>query len=325
MLIAVNYHYIRPAFDFKYPSIFGITPSKFRKQLEALSAFGTFVSQQDILNHLDGHSRLPQNAIIITFDDGLAEQIDLALPILQEMGIPAIFFLNTRVLVDSYVLNVHKIHLVRSEVSPVDLTKKVQLFLKKKQKFIDKTEYQEKAIFHYKYDQPDIAMLKYLLNFILTVEERDELMETVFREVFDSEKLVHDNLYMNLSAIKKLASDGMLGSHSHDHFPLGTLSSDQQENQIGKSQQSLQQLIGKKTQAFSYPYGSFEACNAVGPLLEADGFRFAFTMERAKNENLEKSLYLSRFDNNDMPLGKAWKHGDKNPFEILPSAQWKFD
>lgn len=54
MLIAVNYHYIRERFDEPYPSIFGVTPSEFAQQLDALGAEATFVGASDIVDALDG-------------------------------------------------------------------------------------------------------------------------------------------------------------------------------------------------------------------------------------------------------------------------------
>lgn len=322
MLIAVNYHYIRKSFDFKYPSFFGVTPDYFRNQLLKIRELGTFVSKADILDHLRGINQLPERAIIITFDDGLKEQYEYALPILQELGIPALFFVNTGILVDSYVMNVHKIHLVRSEIPPSEIKQKVEEFLAERERVIMENSYSEKAIFHYKYDEPPIAVFKYLLNFILTSQERDEIMNRLFLEIFSSEKEIHDQLYMSVDQVKKLSDLGYLGSHGHDHFPIATLPIEEWNYQVGYSNDILENLTGKKTEAFSYPYGSLESCQGLQSTLENFGFEFAFTMERAINESLYAPHFLSRFDNNDMPLGKAWKQGDFNPFFVLKKAAW---
>ena len=53
-VIAVNYHYVRPAFDHPYPGIHGITPGEFRVQLETLSRLGTFVSGSMIRSAIRG-------------------------------------------------------------------------------------------------------------------------------------------------------------------------------------------------------------------------------------------------------------------------------
>ena len=90
MLCVGNYHYIRTGFKAKYPSIFGFTPSQFKMQLENLSKYGEFISQPELLQKIE--QPLQKNYILITFDDGLKEQYEIAKPILDEMGIPFIFF-----------------------------------------------------------------------------------------------------------------------------------------------------------------------------------------------------------------------------------------
>jgi hypothetical protein len=52
MLTVCNYHYIRPNFDTNYPSIFGVTPSAFKKQLKLLKDKGDFVSPQDLISNV---------------------------------------------------------------------------------------------------------------------------------------------------------------------------------------------------------------------------------------------------------------------------------
>src|SRR6185437_6964047 len=95
MLVAGNYHYIRPGFEAPYPGIFGVTPPQFESQLARLSKIASFVSSADIVNALESGHPLPENALLITFDDGLKEQFEFALPILDKMGIPAVFYINT--------------------------------------------------------------------------------------------------------------------------------------------------------------------------------------------------------------------------------------
>ena len=113
MLICVNYHYIRNSFDTKYPSIFGLKPNKFESQLVRLSKLGQFISSDELVLKIQQNKPLNNLNFLITFDDGLKEQYDLALPILDRLGIPAIFFANSLNSEKKFVSRVHKIHLVR--------------------------------------------------------------------------------------------------------------------------------------------------------------------------------------------------------------------
>ena len=324
MLIAVNYHYIREAFNLPFPSIFGINPDAFRIQLQTLAQWGDFVSQNDIVASLANNEPLPEKSFIVTFDDGLKEQYEFALPILRDLGIPAIFFVNPRVFEEEHVLGVHKIHQIRSVLDPNILKDKTEQFIRFRRGNLELEPYESKAIAHYKYDIAEIAKFKYLLNFVLTIEEREKLIDEIFKATFGTEKEINNTLYMNLDHLREIHELGYLGSHSHEHFPIAKMQGEERDYQIRKSQDFFKRELGEPLKSFSYPYGAFEACNGLENLLKKNEFQFAFTMERAVNSSIQNSFYLSRFDNNDMPLGKEWKGPLNDPFEVLPRAQWTF-
>lgn len=118
MLLSVNYHYIRESFEAPFPAIFGKTPEQFEAQIEELSKYGSFISADQLDDAVRQGKALPERSIFITFDDGLKEQLEFAVPILDKLGVPACFFINTKALSDSSLLNVHLIHLVRSQLAP---------------------------------------------------------------------------------------------------------------------------------------------------------------------------------------------------------------
>ena len=95
MLTVCNYHYIREDFKTKYPSIFGVTPLAFKEQLLLLRNQGDFISSRDLINSSDTILSSEENYILITFDDGLKEQCDFGLSILNTLNIPALFFANS--------------------------------------------------------------------------------------------------------------------------------------------------------------------------------------------------------------------------------------
>lgn len=306
MLIAINHHYIREKYDLPFPGINGITALDFRNKLIELSKHGDFVSAQQIEDAVNSENVLPPRSIIITFDDGLKEQFEMALPVLNKLGIPALFFINT-INLNGKVSNVHKIHLLRSYLSAPDFANELNVFISSEN--LDQINMEEAAkagINHYIYDDPVAAKVKYVLNFMLPAEKLHVFTELLFPKYFD-EKKVAAELYMNESQVADLASRGYLGSHGHEHLPLAQLSSKDSIFQIQHSQDVLKKLTGKTVAAFSFPYGSPESFNGLAKTLEDSQFKFAFTMNRVANMDLSDPFYLGRFDNNDMPLGKASK------------------
>lgn len=302
MLTVSNYHYIRPEYNAKYPSIFGVTPAKFREQLLLLNK-GKFIGPIDLLKNSKEILDSKENFHFITFDDGLKEQFNYALPILDELGIPAVFFVNSSNLSEKKVSTVHKIHLLRSILSPDEFGK--QLFTSDSVELSVLESQRAKDI--YQYDDEKSAILKYVLNFKMTFKEQEEVINNIFVHYFEEESVL-ENLYMNEQSLTELAKRGFLGSHSHNHYPLGLLDSKAIRFEVENSKRILEESTNSKIELIGYPYGTIETCtNVVGEIAEKAGFKLGFTTSRGSNTGIENPLLLNRFDCNDMPGGKNYK------------------
>ena len=91
MILAVNFQYIRENFEAPFPAIFGKTPLQFEIQLEELSKIGEFISSEQLNDAIRKGTKLPHKSLFLTFDDGLKEQLQHAVPILNRKGIPDCF------------------------------------------------------------------------------------------------------------------------------------------------------------------------------------------------------------------------------------------
>ncbi|GAA4878491.1 hypothetical protein GCM10023310_68180 [Paenibacillus vulneris] len=75
-----------------------ITPKLFREQLEYLAdKHYNFITLEQFKHYMAG-GEVPDNAVLVTFDDGYRSFYDIAYPILKEMHIPAVNFIITRYL-----------------------------------------------------------------------------------------------------------------------------------------------------------------------------------------------------------------------------------
>lgn len=317
MLAVSNYHYIREDFTSPFPSIFGLTPLQFKMQLEELSKHGSFISQNELLNFIE--KPFDKNYILITFDDGLAEQFALARPILNEMGIPYICFINTENYVDKKVSLVHQIHMVRSQLSSETIVQNIQ------NKFSVELTKEEKvkAISNYSYDESSVAYLKYLLNFKLSFSQQKEIINVLFNQLYNEKEIVQ-KLYLNDEMLQIMFEEDALGSHSHSHIPLGIYTEKEIDIEFYQTQKFFLDKFGKKAKAISYPYGSKEACNDVEKIVKKNNFELGFSMERAATKSLKRNpLMIARYDCNDMPMGKSDIFvGVDNLFKIAPDAKW---
>ncbi len=326
MLVPVNFHYIRPKFDDPYPGIHGISPEKFAAQLKLLGQFGTFVSAAELRAAVGGKRLVAARALIVTLDDGLREQFDYAWPILRELKIPAIFFINTLPIATGTIAAVHQIHLVRANLAPEEFESRLRHKAAERGLTLSGETDLAAATKHYIYDTTAAAQLKYLLNFSLRPAMRDQIVAEIFDEIFPGREMAMSRkLYMSPEQIAELGRHEAIGSHSHDHLPLGLLARDEIEAQISLAAHYLTDWAGYAPYALSYPYGSRDASSlAAAEIARRHGVEFAFTTERAANFDLSRPLHLARFDNNDLPGGKAARFQiDQLPAALTDSTWWE--
>jgi peptidoglycan/xylan/chitin deacetylase (PgdA/CDA1 family) len=283
-----------------------VTVDGLAAQLELIGRSYEFVSRDELLAAVAGEASLPERACVVTFDDGLRCQAELAVRVLERLGVPAIFFVAGRPLAERRALYVHKVHALRERVPDAELLRLARA---------DDVP-AEVAQEHYRYDEPDAARLKYLLNMALPLEEREQLVGAAFAEVFPDEDAFVGELYMSREQVRALASS--VGAHSYAHEPLARLDDDALAADLEAVVSLLEDVTGTRPRALSYPHGTPSTVDLrVARHAEAAGFEVAFTMERALNRTLEEPLLLGRLDANDAP-------GGKRPLDEIPPARSRY-
>jgi peptidoglycan/xylan/chitin deacetylase (PgdA/CDA1 family) len=325
MLIAVVYHYIRPSFDDPHPSIYGVTPAQLEAQLRLLGGVGEFVEPRELRAAVQDGGRLPTKGILVTLDDGLREQFEWALPVLDRLGVTPLFFVSTQPIAQRAVCTVHKIHLLRARTAPAEFLALLRTHAGRQGTDVRLPEDQDaQACAVYRYDAPEAARLKYLLNFRLPSKTSEALVDACFSDVFgDDEAAISADLYMDREQIREIGARGCLGTHGHRHLPLGVLSPAAVWEDVETSFEYLTTWSGARPFALAYPYGTYEACSAqVGEIAAALGVELGFTGEAAGNADLRRPFHLARFDCNDLPGGRRARWDVQSLFARVPTARW---
>lgn len=87
------YHHVTGRIHSRYRD-YSVAPATFAAQMRWLSAVGySTISLDDLLAHRASGEALPGKPIIITFDDGFQETVDAVVPVLQDHGFRATFFI----------------------------------------------------------------------------------------------------------------------------------------------------------------------------------------------------------------------------------------
>ena len=296
-LLSVTFHYVGMP-ETPCPGIHGLSATQFRKAIEQLRASWSIVSLNDILDALDGKSTLPKKSCLISLDDGLKCQFDVALPILDDMGVPGAFFVLGGPYIQKKAATVHQLHTIRAyhgDQTVIDTINRI-LTGDDNSKGLHTVD-QVTASQHYRYDSPESAKLKYYLNYHSTPQFTKQVMDAAFDEVgIDEKEFIHD-FYMSESMIKDLGGRGYLGSHAQTHLPLATLDTNRIREELSNTRNFLESVSGTQVTAISYPLGNAQAVNQeVGRLAEQTGHRVGWTMERAINQSLADPLLLGRLD-----------------------------
>ena len=298
MLLVVNYHYIRD--DIPKSGIHPVTPLFFRKQLELIHKNGyDFVSLEDINNTIKTkENKLPKKSCLITFDDGLKESYENGLPILDEMGIPSAFFIISDTISHSNLIDVHKLHYLRTQVS----TTEIYDMMSTECELLDDNV----TLNQYPFDDLISGKVKYLLNFV-----KPKLIKEIFSKFISKSEIdIAKEFYMNDEQIKNLYDRGYLGTHSKSHKPLAELSTEDMYTDILESVICIEKLCGVDSQidSISYPYGEVSAVNdEVKHNCERLDLASGFTMFRGLNkidDLISNPLMIKRFDTNEVFGGK---------------------
>jgi peptidoglycan/xylan/chitin deacetylase (PgdA/CDA1 family) len=302
-LTVVMYHYVRDLPRTRFPRIKGILTSDFCRQVECLADRYEMATLESSLAFLSGTYRPARDLCLLTFDDGFKEHYTDVLPILAKKRVQGIFFVPTVCIEQDRMLPVHKNHFL---MAAFDFANYRESFLVQLERFAPGFETSidsAKATSTYRWDAPEVASFKFMLNFYVPDALREQIMNLLFIENFGDEAAFARELYLNWNEAQQMQVAGMvLGGHSHNHTALATLSDDRQCADLSECTAILRRrLKPQPIWAFSYPYGKKDSYNTQTIRLLRDlGYSCAFVTEVGQNEVGEDRFSIKRLDPKDV-------------------------
>ena len=229
------YHRVLPQRDPIFPG--EVDRSDFLRQMRLLkSCFNVLPLLEAV--RLARAGQLPPRAACITFDDGYADNAEVALPVLQQLGLHATFFIATGFLNGGRMWNDTVIEAVRrAAAGPLALE---ALGLGRYQ--LDSADSRRAAIVAL------IGQLKYL--------PMAERLAQVSRVADAIGQPLPDDLMMDTAQLLRLRDAGMgLGAHTVHHPILTSLPPEEARREIAQGRAELESLLGQPVQLFAYPNG----------------------------------------------------------------------
>jgi peptidoglycan/xylan/chitin deacetylase (PgdA/CDA1 family) len=271
------FHRVLAAPDALFPE--EIDARRFAEQMELLASAFNVLPLAEAVERL-AQGALPPRAACVTFDDGYADNHDVALSILRRFGVPATFFIASGYLEGCCMWNDTVIHAVRQAPGPVLDLAHLGLGAHR----VGSIE-ERRATVH-----ALLGAIKYQPS-----DRRAGLSEGVAAA---AQARSASDLMMTHAQVRSLHSAGMeIGGHTVTHPILSRLSPSEAEREMADGKAQLEGIIGAPVRLFAYPNG--KPTEDFGPkhvaLAKKLGFRAAVTTAWGAARRSSDPFQLPRF------------------------------
>jgi peptidoglycan/xylan/chitin deacetylase (PgdA/CDA1 family) len=240
--IALMYHSIPDTAREPFVDPQGAIPAElFEQQLEMLKAHCNVVPLSGAVAYLKGEGRLPERAVVVTFDDGYLDNFEVAAPLMKRLGIPATLFIATGYVDRQEPQWIDELHALfrarRRQVLKVDaLPVRFDLSNPRGEKH---------------------AYLSISMQLLMqSYPKRRRLLDEVRAQLDPQGEMPRLTLsWDELRTMQQRYPDVELGLHTHDHTELATLPLADALAEVRQSQQRFRDELGSTARFFSYPYG----------------------------------------------------------------------
>ena len=291
--VVLTYHRVLPkersAESFSTDAIV-VSPEAFRRQMQLLRRLFTPLSADEFAKALQS-GRMPPGACLVTFDDGWYDNLDHALPILQECSVPAVLFVATDYIGSdgcfwqerlSRALNAARqkpelsaglfaeldaSHLLGAPLSPAEAKTAIRAI-------IDRYKSQPQA-------EIDALVRK---------------VEDLLRQSGAAPSRAHPDRFLTWEQVKQLGNSGVMaiGSHCCTHTPLTKLDGAAVQSELQRSRQVILERTGFNPDDLAYPNGDHDA--QIAKAVRDNGYRCAYTTNRGLVDSAADAFRLRRIN-----------------------------
>jgi peptidoglycan/xylan/chitin deacetylase (PgdA/CDA1 family) len=276
-------------------SLGGVVHSRhaFEGQMELLARRFSPVDLDQAQKFVTGAAELPDRAVVVTFDDGYTDNLEVAAPILNRLGIPATFYVT--------------VECVQRRTLPWPSRLRYAFHLTSKSRWVDEME----RTWHFADPhEREQAYLSACNRFCRLSGDALEAKIAAAEADLDAKlPLSSGELMMTWEQVRKLAQGGhIVGSHTMTHPNLAFLKPEEVRHELTESKRLVEAQIKAPVLHFSYP------CPALYPnwtqqtLQETRnvGYRTAATTNNGLVHALDDPLELKRLRPTKTVDGLLW-------------------
>jgi peptidoglycan/xylan/chitin deacetylase (PgdA/CDA1 family) len=256
--VILGYHRVIDAPD---PYQLSVSPERFAEHLAVLARVASPLPLGE-LPELLAIGRVPKRTVAVTFDDGYADVLHLAKPLLAQFNIPATVFVTSGAL--GRELWWDRLDRMASAAVGVRFTLPIgeSAFVWPIKGLTSSEETLRQSLYPRlrALDQPARdTVLDRLAELIgVSMEDQVGLRRVVTRE--ELRHLAEGNLVQ-------------IGAHTVTHAALSQLTAERQREEIAGSRRDLEAALERQVTGFSYPFG--DTGSGAAAILEEEGFHYA--------------------------------------------------
>lgn len=256
--VVLAYHRVAaPSAD---PQALAVSPSHFAEHLEVLRDLGASLSLRDFV-HSCATGSVPRGAVVMTFDDGYADNLTTAEPLLRESGLHATVFVTTGGLEAGRPFWWDELEalILRAPQVPDELTIRLGVCpaswrlggppLASRWAVTDGSE------------EAGLRAQTYLsLSRVcrqLPAAQRREVLDQIAAQV-TAPAPTGEHLRLTPAQVRSLAGSPCVevGAHGVDHVPLAVLEPRDQRRELLLGKETLAEMTGRPVDLLSYPFGA---------------------------------------------------------------------
>jgi peptidoglycan/xylan/chitin deacetylase (PgdA/CDA1 family) len=252
------------------PQRLAVTPAHFEEQMAALAKSYTVIALHELIEGLK-HRRVQKQAVVVTFDDGYADNLRAAAPVLAAHKVPATVFVSSGNMgseremwwdeVDRLVLS--------PGVLPETFTLTAEDETLSANLGADAEYSHARALTDAGWDvtqpagngrQRAYADACEFIRPLVPAAREDVLAQLrAIADASDTGRETHRTLTRDEVAALDALENIEVGGHTVNHPVLSALSADEQQIEIDADKRELEMVCGHELRTFSYPYGGLNA------------------------------------------------------------------
>ena len=311
---ALCYHYILQNNNDPFPRILGTKLDDFNEHVKMIKNEFEILSLDRIHSLYTKKFELSKDKIglLVTFDDGLADQFEAA-KILTENDISAIFFIPTCIITEKLPANPIILHYAIAILGIKKFIEELkQIFeelIIKNQNSIPEFSKENDKIWKI------IEDIKILLYYKIKPEETRRILLEIYKRLLIKNNITIKDMHLTKKQIKKLLEMGHnIGTHSHTHISVANseLTKLQLKRELIQPKLILESEFNTNVISMSYPFGESKDCLSAQSLIEkTNSYQLAFTIKHKlntkNNSPLEIGRYMVHSSDNSSKLNKILK------------------